>query len=1058
MKFHKLTLEGVGSFYERTTLDLDELAESGLFLITGNTGSGKSTILDGIVYALYGDVAGERDSATDRILSYYWDKDYPPEVVLVFSAHDKFYELRRTVTFTKPGRKTVTQSIAQLKVSTTPDFDNVTKPIAIGRDVTKEVVRILGLEKSHFLQTVILPQGQIQQFLTAGAAERHEVLSNLFGAESFIAMEKAAKDRASKGKETTKEYTRRLGELLTTVYADLSNIEITGDHETAWKEALEEFAAAKDGAAQSISALEQAGEPLFASTAKILREEAAKVRDAAEQAQVQSQAAQKILTEAETEQRIILEAKQLTEKLKKLVDKETEIEQLDQRNQKAVQANAVMDTEKAEQKPYRSAEHQRGSILATLTQLVDNDTDLAKFGDQVSKLSDTKLQTWLEGEEPSTKLADLRDEMSEKINDNQKRLEAIKANLTLQSEKTTAANSKKEQLESLRNQIRQLRDTAKKTTEALDKQRLLLKEKKQLTDGLASRQTELKNAQEHHDWAKSAEKLAKDLKAATKNAARLQESYDRAQENAESVLRKWSDTAASRLASQLQDGESCPVCGSLDHPHPAVETAEKTTFQDYEAAASEAKKAHDKLSEANNKETEISARLQTVTEQLQGQDVKSLAAALSVAEKAVSESTTASKQVPKLEKKISELEESDKQNQTEREKLIKQEAGLSAEVENLHEEIQTYAEKIRAELADFDPDSDPQNLLDTNQHSLDAVKQLAKFYDSWLPIRQEWISAHEALRKSLTDHGFESVAEAKACAKPRQKLEADQKIVTSYHEDVHGLRSQLNTDAYRDKAAAKLPDLENLRSEAKASEQKYLSLTQQSASLDNSHQYLCALKKKYEKTKQEWDAMAPKIAGFERLSQVLNGENPMKTTLSAYYLSKRLGQVTFVANQLISDVSGGYYEIRHNENYEADRNQKYHGLGIEMYNGAQDKVVPPKSLSGGEKFYCSLAIALALSEVVQRERGGITLENIFIDEGFGTLDNDTREAVMYTLHSLQKEGGRCVGIISHVSEMQQEIPLQVQVRNYQSGNTTELKPGGKRKIGSYLQINGLDAV
>lgn len=1058
MKFHKLTLEGVGSFYERTTLDLDALAESGLFLITGNTGSGKSTILDGIVYALYGDVAGERDSATDRILSYYWDKDYPPEVVLVFSAHNKFYELRRTVTFTKPGRKTVTQSIAQLKVSTTPDFDNVTEPIAIGRDVTKEVVRILGLEKSHFLQTVILPQGQIQQFLTAGAAERHEVLSNLFGAESFIAMEKAAKERASKGKETTKEYTRRLGELLTTVSEDLSNIEITGDHETAWKEALEEFAEAKDGAAQSISALEQAGEPLFASTAKILREEAAKVRDAAEQAQVQSQADQKILTKAETEQRVILEAKQLTEKLKKLVDKETEIEQLDQRNQKAVHANAVMDTEKAEQKPYRSAEHQRGSILATLTQLVDNDTDLAEFRDQVSKLSDTKLQTWLEGEEPSTKLADLRDEMSEKINDNQKRLEAIKANLTLQSEKTTAANSKKEELESLRSQIRQLRDTAEKTAKELDKQRLLLKEKKLLTDGLASRQTELKNAQEHHDWAKSAEKLAKDLKAATKNAARLQESYDRAQENAESVLRKWSDTAASRLASQLQDGESCPVCGSLDHPHPAVETADKTTFQDYEAAASEAKKAHDKLSEANNKETEISTRLQTVTDQLQGQDVKSLAAALADAEKAVNESTTASKQVPKLEKKISELEESDKQNQTEREKLIKQEAGLSAEVENLHEEIQAYAEKIRAELADFDSDSDPQNLLDTNQHSLDAVKQLAKFYDSWLPIRQEWISAHEALRKSLTDHGFESVAEAKACAKPRQKLEADQKTVTSYHEDVHGLRSQLNTDAYRDKAAAKLPDLENLRSEAKASEQKYCSLTQQSASLDNSHQILCTLKKKYEKTKQEWDAIAPKIAGFERLSQVLNGENAMKTTLSAYYLSKRLGQVTFVANQLISDVSGGYYEIRHNENYESDRNQKYHGLGIEMYNGAQDKVVPPKSLSGGEKFYCSLAIALALSEVVQRERGGITLENIFIDEGFGTLDNDTREAVMTALHSLQSEGGRCVGIISHVSEMQQEIPLQVQVRNYQSGNTTELKPSGKRKIGSYLQINGLDAV
>lgn len=1058
MKFHKLTLEGIGSFYERTTLNLDELAESGLFLITGKTGSGKSTLLDAIVYALYGDVAGERDSSTDRVLSYYWDQDYPPEVVLVFSAHHKFYELQRTVTFTKPGRKTPTQSIAQLKMSNTADFSDASETIATGKDVTKEVVRILGLEKSHFLQTVILPQGQIQQFLTAGAGQRHEVLSNLFRAGNFSALEKAAKERASAGKEITKEYTRRLAELLSAAYENLSSIEITGENETAWNAALEDFAAAKDTAALSISTLTKAGQPLFTSTTTILLEESARVTDAAEQAQQRYLVAQKQLTEAENEQRVILEAKQMTEQLDELIGQAGEIEQLDQCNQKALRANAVIDAKQAMQAPHRSAQHQRTSILDCLTQLVNNDTELLVFQERVSALSDMDLQTWLETEESSADLARLRDEMSKQVTDNQRKLETLKANLTLQHDKTEAASAREKQLKLVDAEILKLSENAGTITEALDAQRQKLKEKQTLAGLLTSRQTELKTAQERCDWAKLAEQLAEDLQAATQDVARAQESYDQTQTNAASILQKWSNTAAFRLATRLKAGEPCPVCGSVDHPHPAVEVADSATFEDYQIAAKAAHEAQQDVSDANEQKTELNTRLQTVTDQLQGRDMQSLAAALAQAEGAVSESCAASKQVPELEALISELEQSVTQNQTEHEKLIKQQAGLSAEIKHLHEEIQELAGKIRAELANFAPDADPQNLLDANQLSLDSVKELGKFYDSWLPIRQQWISAQEALRKSVTDNRFKSVAEAEICTKPGQELEADLNKVTAYYNDVKDLRAKLDTDVYRGKATAEPPDLPNLQDACTVSAQEYRSLTQMSASLHSTQTYLDSLTEKYAQIKQEWEEKASEIARYERLSQVFNGENPLKTTLSAYYLSKRLGQVTFVANQLISDISGGYYEIRHNDRYAADRNQKYHGLGIEMYNGAEDKVLPPKSLSGGEKFYCSLAIALALSEVVQRERGGIALENMFIDEGFGSLDNDTREAVMSALHHLQQEGGRCVGIISHVSELQEEIPLQIQVRNYQSGNTTELKPGGKRRVGSYLQINGVDTL
>ena len=136
-----------------------------------------------------------------------------------------------------------------------------------------------------------------------------------------------------------------------------------------------------------------------------------------------------------------------------------------------------------------------------------------------------------------------------------------------------------------------------------------------------------------------------------------------------------------------------------------------------------------------------------------------------------------------------------------------------------------------------------------------------------------------------------------------------------------------------------------------------------------------------------------------------------------------------------------------------DRSRSKEGLGINIYNAAEDSTTSPLSLSGGEKFYCSLAIALALSAVVQAERGGVELDNIFIDEGFGSLDDTTRDIVISTLKRLYQDSKRSVGIISHVNELKTDIPLQLEVKNYRSGS------GGNRdavKKGSYLQVIGLE--
>lgn len=1055
MKFHTITLEGVGSFYESTTLDLEELSESGLFLITGNTGAGKSTILDGIVYALYGEVSGDKDSTSSRLLSMLWDKDYPPQVTLVFSANDKFYRAHRTVTFTKPNRKTPTRTEAELQIATDIDFTKGLQSLSGTKTVDDAILNVLGLERTHFLQTVILPQGQVQQFLTAKADQKHEVLLKLFNAERFTALEEAAKDSAQSGKKSLEEHLQRQNELLLALCDTLQGADISEERAGEWKEVLEDFAAARNTAQKSVSALNAAAAPLFVATEGLLAKEQDALQATVAKARKQFEADKSRLTLAQAEAKTISTAQEMTKTLTQLLQNEKVMQELDLRNQEATRANEVIEAAKTVERPLRSARHTVADILDSLDTLTGSDPELAEFKPRVSTLSAQEVPAWLKQDTLTQDLGMLRDEMADRTQVIHQKLQTVRDNITERQNHESTLEQTQTQLETTIEEIAELKLHSNATKESLTKAQEALESNKNSAGLLSVRSKNFDLAKRTHESALEAKELQETVAKLQKTISQLEEKHRLAQTKSQDLLQDWSNTEASRLAAHLTAGEPCPVCGSKTHPQPAPQVTGAASFADYQKAEEVAQKAFEKLTAAVQKKTGLEAKYEQVTKHLQGQDLEATAKALDQAKELVLASTKAQELIPKLEKNLALLEDRRNQEEASGEALIKKETTLRTEVKNLEARISTLDEKIRQDLGVSSTNADPQKMLNTNQQSLTIVKQLGRHFDSWLQIRQEWLSTNEALEKTLKKQGFTSLEAAKSLAKTPNELESDVKTVKEYHQLLTDLRAKLDTDAYRGKADAEMPDLEGIRATSQESETAYARLKDRQVRILSTQENLSHSQSRFDQNNHQWRKQQQNFEVLQRLSDVLNGDNPLQTSLSGYYLSKRLGQVVEVANQLIFDISGGNYEIRHNDKAETDRNRRYHRLGIEMYNGAEDKVIPPNSLSGGEKFYCSLSMALALSEVVQQERGGIKLENIFIDEGFGTLDDNTRESVMNALHRLHQEGGRSVGIISHITELLEEIPTQVEVVNYHSGDPAQTREGAKKKRGSYLTVRGL---
>ena len=1085
MRIHSLTMTGIGPYAGREHIDFDAVGASGRFLLTGPTGSGKTTIIDAIVFALYGDVADSADSSKERIRSTLVGPHTESVIELVFSTGAGVYRVRRTPTYERAKRRgqgTTTQNgTVKLWHLAEVGGEPLDEPVTRVGDADAEIARAVGLSREQFTQTVVLPQGKFARFLRADSSERQHLLKDVFGTGIYDAIQDALIQASRDGARRVEQ-----------AAADLSGqVTSLGRHplltEAPAQAPAQALEAAMAGATPDLVALRRIGaEVLDASSNRVAlaeaRAEAAgaaltRAQSAREEAQSLHDLLERRRTLIEEKERLAERAEQEADDARRLQDAERAsrvrpylvAEQAARRRaQQAVAALAARADQSglahlAEQagvtsagsveEATGSAAHSHGAAV-TPTALVEPlvreaQRQLAALEDEPSeaKAGATEVgtapqdsdaaETPVAADESESDYAEALsphdlDDLAHHCRREHGQLETL---VDLEAGLPGRKSALQQREAELQQAAAQLEQRAEKLAERPAQRTALVdtleaaRAAHERLDGLQDRRT---RAEERHRAALAVEQLSAQLAQRDNACAQAATLTREATEQVRATRLAWISGTAGALAGELTEGEPCPVCGSTTHPSPASAGTDGATRQQVEAAEEQQRQADEALSSALRQRDTCATRLEEAQRASDGMDAPAAKEALEAAATALATARAAADGVEEL---VERLEAFDAGTEQERAALdaarTAQESArsrLEAEREALTQDQRRCLEargtwpSVTARAA---------ALLVRAKEAEDASQDIDTARTALAQAR----SALADLASALKEEGFTGATQATAALMERGAIEAltaSVRAAATARERVHlGLE---------DPQIAALSGQEEDRLEAATAELAQAdAAARQAASTQaraaESHEHLRRAVDGVEQAATAYEEAAGSSADLIRVANLARGENEAGTPLATWVLQARFEEVLVFANERLSQMSSGRYElIRVAEETSQRRRRKGLGLAVVDHLG-DERTRDPRTLSGGETFYVSLSLALALADVVSAESGGVSLETLFIDEGFGTLDADTLQAVMAQIDHL-RAGGRTVGIVSHVAELRDQIAERIAVRRVASGGST----------------------
>ena len=1141
MRIHSLTMTGIGPYAGREHIDFDAVGASGRFLLTGPTGSGKTTIIDAIVFALYGDVADSADSSKERIRSTLVGPHTESVIELVFSTGAGVYRVRRTPTYERAKRRgqgTTTQNgTVKLWHLAEVGGEPLDEPVTRVGDADAEITRAVGLSREQFTQTVVLPQGKFARFLRADSSERQHLLKDVFGTGIYDAIQdaliQASRDGARRVEQAAADLRGQVASLgrhplLTeapspTDTADTGKETADADQavhpegsspeapsggtqealplpmdDTDRAEPQESDAGPAQAPAQALEVAMAGAAPDLVALRRIGAEVLEASRNRVASADVRAEAAGTALTRAQSAREEAQKLHDLLERRRALVE---ETQRLAERaEQDAADAERLRNAERATRvRPYLTAEQAaRGRAqqavaalaaradqsglahLAEQTGDADSTVDITAIATNGSQDNDTKTT-------PAALIEPLAREAQRRLStlDNEPskvRTSAVEA-VTPQDSEAAEAPIAADVSEAAQTEVlstRGLDDLAhrcrrehgqlealvdleaglEKREDVLNQRetslRLSIAELAQQAEQLASRpgrrtalvekleaarearagleglQDRRTRAEERHRAALAVEQLSTQLAqqdaACTQAAALAQEATERVR-----VTRlTWISGTAGALAGELTEGEPCPVCGSPTHPSPASADAEGATRQQVEAAEERQKQADEELSGAVRERDTCATRLQEAQRTSDGMDTPVAKDALEAATAAL---TTAQAVADGVDEMVERLEAFDAGTEQERTALDAARSAQESARSRLEADREALAQDQRRclEARGSWPSVTARAaaLLVRAQEAEDASKDVDTARTALAQAR----SALADLAAALEEEGFTSAAQATVAFMERGAVEALSATVRA----AATAREQVRLGLEDPEIAALSGQEEDRLEDASAELARADVAAKEAASLQartaESHEHLRRAVDGVEQAATAYEEAAGSSADLIRVANLARGENEAGTPLATWVLQARFEEVLVFANERLSQMSSGRYElIRVAEETSRYRRRKGLGLAVVDHLG-HERTRDPRTLSGGETFYVSLSLALALADVVSAESGGVSLETLFIDEGFGTLDADTLQTVMTEIDHLH-DGGRTVGIVSHVAELRDQIAEHIAVRRVASGGST----------------------
>ena len=1013
MRIHRMRLEGLGPYAQAQDVDFDRLNAAGLFLLDGPTGAGKSTVLAALCFALYGTVPGGR-SAESLVTTLREPGAVIPEVQVEFTVQGRRFEVVRSPKHERPRRRrsaaggatVTTQATVSLRERVDGEW---TAPLTRADEVGQQIAAVLHLDAEQFIQVVLLPQGQFAQFLTAKSDERRVLLRRLFGTQRFDGVE---------------EHLRVETARLDTAVAVDADVARTARAQLA--EALHEALGPDWHAPEPSPDTDDRLLALAAERAGRAQEDAradlAMARAAEQQARVTAR-------ELETRGRDLAAAEAWASRRR---DHDAEAETA------AARRRAVDAHERA------------GRVLAAAQRA-------SAAADAAGTASEAVTEALAHVEDEPTAAAWLAAARADGAADAPASRQAL-------GEAERAAEAVARAVRD-RDRMRELEQEAAAAAERraeIDRDRAALVESRPEREAavaahraVVERGTERLGAREAVDRAVSeaaARRTAAEAAAAraveVETAARAhREAQERRREAAErhvGLLRARYEQAASELAERLVPGEPCAVCGSPEHPAPAA-TADTTVTEADVRDAEQARTAADRA--ATDAETALRAAEQTLRTAREAAAGLAPEAAREALERAEAERAA-------LDQAAKDLA-ADRRRLTAAEKTLagadETAAALAAEDGRLAEAAAHRAARL-TELRDaVEAARGDAETLDARRDQVTAARRvlaaLAAAQDEDARARAVADETGQALTATLAEQRFDDVDAARA-ARLEETEAADRTAAVQEWDAERARLAELEASepVRRGRALAEAgvepPTEEQTRAAAEALAAAEAASSSRATAVGRLDSLVATVRRQSAALTEVLERSAGLIAEHTRVRGLLDlvrggGENLLKMPLTSYVLAGRLEEVAAAATERLLAMTDQRYSIEYSDAVGGRGNK---GLELVIRDHYVDETRHPATLSGGETFMASLALALGLADTVQAEAGGIELDTLFVDEGFGSLDADTLDDVLDVVDTL-RTGGRTVGLVSHVERMRQEIGVRLEVRKDRRGSSLAVHDG-----------------
>ena len=1007
----KLEINAFGPYRSGTVIDFTVLGEKSLFLITGPTGSGKTTILDAICYALFGKTSGQERQG-DRMVSDFAEKGTEVSVVLEFSLGDKKYKVRRAPAqqvkkkrgegFTPRQAEAAIWEYSGAGWTLLGDFT--------AGECTEKAESLLGLKADQFTQIIMLPQNKFQKFLSAGAKEREPILEALFKTGQYKLIQDALQVKA-----------RTLYDQIAKVTAEIKGALSAAGVETEeqLKEKIETQKAgktAKDQAAsedkKAAQAARKALQEAQACEAKFKEFDAASADlKAIEAVEAEIAGQKKALNRAEKAAsfRTYDELRQLS--AVRLSDaKEDEADSLLELKAAAAAAEkAKKDLEKA-----GKAEPRIKELEAEASKLKDLKPVLKEYASKAAALETAQ--------QACDKLNDEAEGLKQEICFVEKEIALLETIKDKAAEASKALSAAESQLD----QEKRLSKSSEKLNDLEEKRKVLKAGKDSLSDSVIKKKAKVEKIEAEHNAA----------------IAKLERVF------------------AAHLAASLEEGAPCPVCGSKEHPKPA---AAKGALPEDERAAIEArlKEAREELEQETKRLGEAESALAALKATIESEE-----AVLAEGPKGWRASAG---RLETLKAKVAELKADIKAGETAKEKLtanknarLSLEAGQKKKTTALNAEREK-ASGLKAEAASARQRlpkgiADPDSLKAAIEKTEEEAAQLLKALNSAKAADKKAGEEHSAAAKktdlaklavvkaasevgkqkkefisAITYGGFSSEKDYDA-AKMEEGVRKDLKRAIEDYGKALASAKNRSERAKTGVKELKRPNLVKATEESEAAEaaaegsQKLLAEAE--AALAESNRVLAAVAKEQKEIAQ----LSKDFEVYGQVADVANGKNGWNLSFQRFVLAGFLDDVLLQASARLSIMSQGRFSLRRLQ--ERSDGRSAGGLELEVFDTHTGTSRPAANLSGGESFLASLSLALGLSDVSQGYAGGLKMDTIFIDEGFGSLDPETLDLSMRALEEIRKDG-RLVGIISHVQELKTLVETRLEITPGKTGSTAK---------------------